>query len=150
MHWHRSLYWRIAVGFVLFLAAMLVVQAMLFVWVASRSGSTLPEQSSRRFSETVAVDLASALERDPNLVVVPPEAPFTVVLRRYAPVLGATAAGVLILGTLAASLLIFGPPRRRLRELEAAARRFGAGDLTARAPDRGGDEIAAVATAFNG
>jgi signal transduction histidine kinase len=85
-----------------------------------------------------------------GVVVVPPEAPFTMVLRRYAPVLGAAAAGVLILGTLAASLLIFGPPRRRLRELEAAAQRFGAGDLTARAPDRGGDEIAAVATAFNG
>jgi signal transduction histidine kinase len=30
-----------------------------------------------------------------------------------------------------------------------AARRFGAGDLTARAPERGGDEIAAVALAFN-
>jgi two-component system sensor histidine kinase BaeS len=30
-----------------------------------------------------------------------------------------------------------------------AARRLGAGDLAARAPDRGGDEIAAVASAFN-
>src|SRR5438045_695801 len=69
MHWHRSLYWRIAVGFVLFLAAMLVVQAMLFVWVAARSGSTQPEQSPRRFSETIAVDLASAIERDPTLDV---------------------------------------------------------------------------------
>lgn len=238
MRWHRSLYWRIAFGFVLFLASMLVVQAMLFVWVAARSWSTLPGQSPGRFSETVAVDLAGALEREPALdlaryvreqysqeahpffvmladgrmitsgsatfpdqlvrmararlqrrgdrpefdrfdrgprldrggrgfgfvrptpivvgrqlmgvVVVPPEAPFSVVLRGYAPVLGAAAAGVLILGTLAASLLIFGPPRRRLRELEAAARRFGAGDLSARAPGRGGDEIAAVATAFNG
>jgi signal transduction histidine kinase len=56
---------------------------------------------------------------------------------------------VLIVGTALASILIFGPPRRRLRALEDAARRLGAGDLTARAPDRGGDEIAAVATAFN-
>jgi len=46
-------------------------------------------------------------------------------------------------------VLIFGPARRRLRDLEMAARRFGAGDLTARAPERGGDEIAAVALAFN-
>jgi two-component system sensor histidine kinase BaeS len=45
--------------------------------------------------------------------------------------------------------LIFGPPRRRLQALEAAARRFGAGDLSARAPVQGGDEIAAVASAFN-
>ena len=67
MRWHRSLYWRIAVGFVLFLASMLVVQAMLFVWVAARSGSMLPGQSPERFSETVAVDLTSALERDPGL-----------------------------------------------------------------------------------
>src|SRR6185503_4047203 len=42
-----------------------------------------------------------------------------------------------------------GPARRRLRALETAAHRLGAGDLTARAPDRGGDEIAAVASAFN-
>src|SRR4029453_19122989 len=43
----------------------------------------------------------------------------------------------------------FGPARRRLRDVERAARGFGAGDLTARAPERGGDEIAAVALAFN-
>src|SRR6185503_7153723 len=69
MHWHRSLYLRIAVGLVLFLAAMLVVQAMLFAWVAARSGNTLSERSPGRFSETVAVDLAGALERDPKLDV---------------------------------------------------------------------------------
>jgi signal transduction histidine kinase len=45
--------------------------------------------------------------------------------------------------------MIFGPARRRLRALETAARRLGSGDLAARAPDRGGDEIAAVASAFN-
>ena len=45
--------------------------------------------------------------------------------------------------------MIFGPARRRLRGLESAARNFGAGDLSARAPDRGGDEIASVAGAFN-
>jgi len=83
------------------------------------------------------------------VVVVPPDAPFAVVLGRFAPMLGAVAIGVLIVGTIAASGLIFGPARRRLRQLEGAARSFGAGDLSARAPARGGDEIAAVATAFN-
>jgi two-component system sensor histidine kinase BaeS len=63
--------------------------------------------------------------------------------------LAAIAASVLIVGTIVASALIFGPARRRLRQLENAARRFGTGDLSARAPDRGGDEIAAVAGAFN-
>jgi len=36
MHWHRSLYWRVAFGVVAFLAAMLVVQAMFFTWAVSQ------------------------------------------------------------------------------------------------------------------
>src|SRR4029077_15009278 len=67
MRWHRSLYWRIAIGFVLFLAAMLVVQAMLFVWVVARSGRTVPGQSPSRFSETVALDLSNAIALEPDL-----------------------------------------------------------------------------------
>ncbi len=46
-------------------------------------------------------------------------------------------------------MVVFGPARRRLRALESAARRLGAGDLSARAPGGGGDEIGAVANAFN-
>jgi len=269
MHWHRSFYWRIALGGVALLAAMLVVQAMLFVWAVSRSGSSLPGQSPGRLGLNVALDLANLLERDPQtdvaayvkeqyaqyahpffvmmadgkvitsgsgtfpeplmamararlqrgdrsgrgerppggrppwmgpgpgggppdrerferpdpfdrferfgdrferdatgfrfvrpspiivgghlagVVVVPPEAPFGFLLGRYAPMLAAVAVGVLILGAVLTSLMIFGPARRRLRALEDAARRFGGGDLSARAPARGGDEIAAVASAFN-
>ena len=253
MTWHRSLYWRIAIGVVGFLAAMLLVQAMLFVWVVSQSGRTLPGQSPARLGLTVAQDLAAVLERDPQIdlsryvqeqyaqythpffvmmadgrlitsgsrsfpepflrmarvqlsaaqrrldrpegrrpdfpergdrpepfgrggdrferdpngfrfirpspiiahgrvagvVVVPPQAPFGFLLGRFAPMLALVAGGVLVLGTVLTSLMIFGPARRRLRELETAAHRLGAGDLTARAPDRGGDEIAAVASAFN-
>src|SRR5947208_1169512 len=115
MSWHRSLYWRIAIGFVLFLAAMLVVQAVLFTWVISRSGETVPGQSPRRFAPTLAL----------------------------------VASGVLIVGIVTASVLIFGPPRRRLQAVELAARRLGSGDVSARAPEAGGDEIAAVAKAFN-
>jgi signal transduction histidine kinase len=36
-----------------------------------------------------------------------------------------------------------------LKSVEDAARRLGGGDLTARAPAQGGDEVTAVATAFN-
>jgi signal transduction histidine kinase len=46
-------------------------------------------------------------------------------------------------------MLIFYPARRRLRGLEHAAQRLGEGDLRARAPQSGGDEIARVAAAFN-
>jgi signal transduction histidine kinase len=84
-----------------------------------------------------------------GVVVVPPVAPFPFLLNRYAPTLALVAGGTLIVGALLATVIIFGPTRRRLRELENAARRLGTGDLTARAPSRGGDEVAAVATAFN-
>src|SRR6266542_4459934 len=65
--WYRSLYWRIAFGVVAFLAAMLVVQAMLFVWAVSETGRSLPGQSPGRLGMTVAVDLANVLERDPQV-----------------------------------------------------------------------------------
>jgi two-component system, OmpR family, sensor kinase len=261
--WYQSLYWRIAIGVVAFLAAMLVVHAMLFVWAVSQTGRTLPGQSPARLGMSVAVDLASVLERDPQtdlakyvnnqyqqynhpffvmmkdgrfvtsgshdfpeplvrmararldrafdrgpgdrpdrpdgprpergrgaprpppawwempdrfadrferdptgyrfvrpspiivqgrlagVVVVPQQAPFGYLLGRFAPMLALVATAVLILGTVLTSLMIFGPARRRLRALEIAARRLGSGHLAARAPDRGGDEIAAVARAFN-
>ena len=233
------------------LAAMLVVQAVLFVWVASRSGPVIPGQPPDRFAQAVAVDIAAELEREPSLdlvqyvrdeygrsayqlfvvltdgrvisngtdpipdpliaqarvwlqsrgpegrdpersgpsgrgdtggfgsfgrgggergaaalrptrpmpilvsgelrgvVVVPPRPPFGFLLRRYAPTLALVAAGALVAGALVAAIAIFGPARRRLRAVEDAARRLGAGDLSARAPDRGGDEVAAVAAAFN-
>ena len=54
-----------------------------------------------------------------------------------------TAAAVLV------AMVIFYPARRRLRALEHAAHRLGEGDLGARAPQKGGDEIAHVAAAFN-
>ena len=299
MKWYRSLYWRVAFGVIAFLAAMLVVQAVLFVWTVSQSGRSLPGQSPARLGQTVALDLANLLDREPQadlakyvrdqyanythpffvmmtdgrlitsgsksfpepllamararlhgppprfrgegprpdgprfdgprpdglrfdgprlddprfdgsrpdgprpdgsrpdglrmrgprverpewwqqpdrfverlerdaaglqfvrpapivvegklqgVVVVPPQAPFGFLLSRFAPMLALVGGGVLIVGTVLTSVLIFGPARRRLRALESAARRFGSGDITARAPDQGGDEIAAVASAFN-
>jgi len=288
MKWHHSLYWRIAVGFVSCLALLLLVQAILFVFVVSRSAQTVPNQPPDRFAQTVALDASQALERDPTLdlaqylrqeyardaqpffvllrdggaieiggsfpepmvresrqrfegllsgnapgfgrggqgfppprpfdrrggtlsgepfrpderldgrnsdapgrpfdgrnpdaqgrpfgrggfgrgpgarpfrprlirannevvalVVVPPEPPFSFLLARYAPTLGLVALATLIVGAILAATVIFGPARKRLRSVEEAARRLGAGDLSARAPARGRDEVAAVAAAFN-
>lgn len=74
-------------------------------------------------------------------------------LRRFADAVGTPlAVGVLLLlivGTAIAALVIFRPAQARLRAVEDAARRFGEGDLSARAPAIGGDEVAAVAEAFN-
>jgi signal transduction histidine kinase len=235
MRWYRSLYWRIAIGFVLCLAALLVTQAMLFVFVMWWSESMMPGRPPAFFGQTVALELAEALEREPGLdiqrhvdeqygedvypfyvvladgrsathggsfpdemveqtrvrlqrglferpergrrffrergaavalraqrpgsiivngelagvVVVPPRPPFRLLLSRYAPTLAAVAAGVLIAGAVVAAVVIFGPARRRLRDVEDAAKRLGTGDLSARAPVQGGDEVAAVAAAFN-
>ena len=47
------------------------------------------------------------------------------------------------------ALVLFYPARRRIRALEHAAQRIGEGELAARAPQKGGDEIARLAAAFN-
>jgi two-component system sensor histidine kinase BaeS len=69
--------------------------------------------------------------------------------REIGPVL-ALIAGVLIVGAgLLAAVMIFRPAHLRLQGLSEAARRLGAGDPVARAPESGGDEITGVAKAFN-
>ena len=56
---------------------------------------------------------------------------------------------VMMVATVVVALVVFNPARRRLAALEQAAQRLGEGDLTARASQAGGDEIARVAAAFN-
>jgi signal transduction histidine kinase len=56
---------------------------------------------------------------------------------------------LLVVATIVAAFVIFAPAKRRLAALEEAAVRLGAGDLTARAPQQGNDEIARVSRAFN-
>jgi len=56
---------------------------------------------------------------------------------------------LLFIGTGFVSWFIVGSLRRRLTDLESAARRWGAGDFAARAHTEGDDELAALATAFN-
>jgi signal transduction histidine kinase len=59
------------------------------------------------------------------------------------------AGGVLAVGGTLIALVVFGPARRRLRQVQDATEQLGAGDLAARAPEEGGDEITAVARSFN-
>ena len=299
MTWYRSLYWRIAAGFIACLAVLLIVQGMLFVWMMAKAGSSVPNQPPERFAQTVALDIGQALDRgaldieqyvrqeygkdaqpflvmltdgraleigarfpegakadgrarldmlrnvdparlgrggrfgrggplrppggdgspddrgpggfsperprpgpapgveadadarSPNgsrpppfdgmgppsdrgpgfgrggqgprprpaliisgdrvvgLVMVPAEPPFTFLLTRYAPTLITVAVATLVVGGVLAAFVVFGPARRRLKGVEDAARRLGAGDLHARAPVTGSDEVTAVASAFN-
>jgi len=58
--WYRSLYWRIAVAFISCLALLLMVQGILFVWMMTRAGSTVPNQPPERFA-TYLIDAWSRL-----------------------------------------------------------------------------------------
>jgi signal transduction histidine kinase len=237
--WYRSLYWRIAVGFVLFLTSVLTVQGAVFLWMLSRGGAA-PGPPPRGFTRILAADLSAALEANPLLdldryvrdTTQQREYPFFVLMtdgrmvstggttptpplleearawldsarvprpggpgmepRRFDPpgaggpppgggrfaappseivvarrVVGVVAAmpqsplgqlgpmmailagGLVAAGTALAALFIAGPIRRRLRGLEEAAKSVGGGDLAARAPENGGDEVAALAAVFN-
>jgi signal transduction histidine kinase len=56
---------------------------------------------------------------------------------------------LLVAATAIIGWLIVGGLRRRLRDLEQAAHRCGAGDFTARASEAGDDELSVLAMAFN-
>ena len=243
--WYQSLYWRIAIGFVLFLAAMLALQGGALVYLIAGM-EVAPGPPPPEVTRLVARDLGEALAANPKLDIqqfflqeyegrvplvaimkdgrvvttdgtTPPDAlvqdmrarlnvdpdsftrgrggrgrvggsrpvrpdssaaprvgqralrrsgpsgavivdgvPVGVViamprsaLRQLGPTLAMVGAVLVVVGTTVAALLIFGPVRPRLRSLEDAARKVGAGDLTARAREDGGDEVAALARAFN-
>jgi two-component system sensor histidine kinase BaeS len=75
--------------------------------------------------------------------------PMGMIVRELAPTMALVGGSVLIVGSTLIALFVFGPARHRLKQLQEATVRFGAGDMTARAPDRGGDEVAALARSFN-
>ena len=242
--WYRSLYWRIAVGLVSFLALMLVAQSALFIWTSDRIAGSMPATSPRRLAVLVASDLSAALDTDPSIdiedyvqdqysnvlqpfivlmrdgrevanhpagipddvrnalriemsrgelpargrVFVPRRMsqdddrrpggpppfrlgefaavfvdglpvgtvavllgrpPVSMVVRELAPTMALVAGSVLVVGSGLIAMFVFGPARRRMKELQDATIRLGAGDMTARAPERGGDEVAVLARSFN-
>ena len=64
--WYRSLYWRIAIGFVLFLAVVLAVQAGALVYLISRM-EVAPGPPPPEVTRFVARDLSEALTANPTL-----------------------------------------------------------------------------------
>lgn len=83
------------------------------------------------------------------VVVLSQAPPFSRVLRRFGPTMALVAGGVLLVGAGIIAFVVFGPAHRRLTAVQTAAERVGAGDLRVRVPERGGDEVAALARAFN-
>ena len=61
--WYRSLYWRIALGFVALLATLLAVQGLVFLWLTGRASDLLPGRSPAELAQTIAADLAVSLRR---------------------------------------------------------------------------------------
>ena len=84
-----------------------------------------------------------------GMAVLPPLRQGSPVVRDVGRILSVPGTVLLIVATTVVAAFIFAPARRRLQALEAATVRLGAGDLSARAPEGGGDEIAHVAGAFN-
>ena len=64
--WFRSLYWRIAMGFVAFVATLMVVQGAATVWFLART-DTLAGGSPMDLAALVASDLGTAWSADENL-----------------------------------------------------------------------------------
>jgi two-component system, OmpR family, sensor kinase len=65
--WFRSLYWRIAFGFIAMLAILLLVQAALFLWLAGRFTASVTSSTPQQVADLVARDLSDALTDDPAL-----------------------------------------------------------------------------------
>jgi two-component system OmpR family sensor kinase len=74
---------------------------------------------------------------------------FPRMVREHGPAMAAIGLGVLGAGILLIALFVFAPAQRRLKQLEAATESLAGGDVTARAPERGNDEVASVSRAFN-
>jgi signal transduction histidine kinase len=110
----------------------------------SRAGGGPPKLSGAFISAPILV--GSELR---GLVVLPPPPTRGEIARSVGRLLSLPGTLLLIVATVIAAVLIFRPARTRLRLLEEAAQRLGEGDLAARAPEGGGDEIARVAHAFN-
>jgi signal transduction histidine kinase len=64
--WYRSLYWRIALGFVGLVAVLLALQVAAFLWISGRAAEFFGE-SPAAFVQTVASNLSAALAADPAI-----------------------------------------------------------------------------------
>jgi signal transduction histidine kinase len=66
--WYKSLYWRIALGYIALLALLLLVQTGLAVWLTNRMWGRA-SRTPAQLAELVAQDLSVQLEQSPELDV---------------------------------------------------------------------------------
>ena len=99
--------------------------------------------------QPIGVARVEVLDQLEGHVVVLPRRPGWGVIGELGPgALGGAALGAVAVAALLA-WVAFAPAHRRLQALESAATRLGNGDLRARAPEDGADEISRVSRAFN-
>lgn len=67
IRWHRSLYWRVGLGVVALLIALVTVQSAVFIWVSSQFAGRITPEEGGRLAETVAAELRDAFAADPDL-----------------------------------------------------------------------------------
>jgi len=65
--WYRSLYWRIAIGFVAVLAVLLAAQAVVFLWITGRTAGVWPGRSPAEYAQLIAADVATVIAEQPAL-----------------------------------------------------------------------------------
>src|SRR5215212_10803910 len=66
--WFRSLYSRIALGFVVLLAALLLAQGLLFFWLTGRFDESTPQgRTSQQTADFIARELSVELSANPAL-----------------------------------------------------------------------------------
>jgi signal transduction histidine kinase len=69
LSWYRSLYWRIAVGFVALLATLLLLQGTVFLWMTGRMSDLFPNRSPSQFATSMAAEIAAAVADQPGVDV---------------------------------------------------------------------------------
>lgn len=64
--WYKSLYWRIAFGFVAMLAVLLLAQGLVLMWLTDRIVG-ISSSSPQQLAQTVAGELSTAIAANPQL-----------------------------------------------------------------------------------
>jgi hypothetical protein len=64
--WYRSMYWRIAAGFIAFLALTLVAQVALFLWLSTARDEMMPPRLLADLAALVADELSADAAREPG------------------------------------------------------------------------------------
>jgi len=68
--WYRSLYWRIAFGFITLLAVVLLVQIVVFLWLTDRIVGP-SSKSPQQLAASLAADIGPRVAADPSLQLDP-------------------------------------------------------------------------------